>query len=84
MFLYSFLSGFFSPLICYAHFAEKVHPLRNALIRYGVTFDNNVANLVTLGSLPDPNTYYRTILQSKTTASFCIYVVEPSHTERCA
>ena len=50
MFLNSFLSGFFIPLYCYAHFAEKVHPLRNALIRYGVTFDNNVANLVTLGT----------------------------------
>ena len=42
MFLNSFLSGFFIPLYCYAHFAEKVHPLRNALIRYGVTFDNNM------------------------------------------
>lgn len=48
MFLNSFLSGFFNPLICYALFAEKVHPLRNALIRYGVTFENNVTNLVTL------------------------------------
>ena len=48
MFLNSFLRGFFNPLICYALFAEKVHPLRNALIRYGVTFDNNVTNLVTL------------------------------------
>ena len=44
----------FIPLYCYAHFAEKVHPLRNALIRYGVTFDNNVANLVTLGICPAP------------------------------
>ena len=48
MFLNSFLSGFFYPLICYAH-NEKVHPLRNALFRYGVAFDNNVPNLVTLG-----------------------------------
>jgi len=54
MLLNSFLSGFFYPLNCYAHFAEKVHPLRNALIRYGVTFDNNVANLVTLGNEPAP------------------------------
>lgn len=53
MFLNSFLSGFFYPLICYAH-NEKVHPLRNALFRYGVAFDNNVPNLVTLGSSPDP------------------------------
>ena len=48
MFLNSFLSGFFYPLNCYTHFAEKVHPLRNALFRYSVTFNNNVANLVTL------------------------------------
>ena len=62
MFLNSFLSGFFNPLIRYALFAEKVHPLRNALIRYGVTFENNVTNLVTLavgllpfnGLLPEP------------------------------
>ena len=54
MFLNSFLSGFFIPLYCYAHFAEKVHPLRNALIRYGVTLDNNVANLVTLASGGSP------------------------------
>ena len=60
MFLNSFLSGFFYPLNCYTHFAEKVHPLRNALFRYSVTFNNNVANLVTLGSSPDPNIYYRT------------------------
>ena len=31
-----------------------MHPLRNALFRYGVAFDNNVPNLVTLGSLPGP------------------------------
>ena len=48
MFLNSFLSGFFNSLICYAHFAEKVHPLRYALFRYGVTFENVVADLVTL------------------------------------
>lgn len=53
MFLNSFLSGFFYPLICYAH-NEKVHPLRNALFRYGVAFDNNVPNLVTLGFWPVP------------------------------
>ena len=61
MFLNSFLSGFFYPLICYAH-NEKVHPLRNALFRYGVAFDNNVPNLVTLGGEPDPNIYYRTFI----------------------
>lgn len=53
MFLNSFLSGFFYPLICYAH-NEKVHPLRNALFRYGVAFDNNVPNLVTLRKAEPP------------------------------
>ena len=57
MFLNSFFKRIF--LICYAH-NERVHPLRNALFHYGVAFDNNVPNLVTLGSEPDPNIYYRT------------------------
>ena len=44
----SFLSRFFNLLICHAHFAEKVHPSRDALVRYGAVFGTNVANLVTL------------------------------------
>ena len=42
------VSGFFQS--AYALFAEKVHPLRDALVRYGFAFGNNVANLVTLGN----------------------------------
>ena len=44
----SFLRGFLNPLSCHAIFAEKVHPSRDALIRCGTTFANNVANLVAL------------------------------------
>lgn len=36
--------------------------MRNALFRYGVAFDNNVPNLVTLDDEPAPNSYYRTFL----------------------
>ena len=40
------MTGFFDSL--------KVHPLRDALFRYGVTFENNIANLVTLGYAVPP------------------------------
>ena len=43
-----------NPLICYAHFTERVHPLRYALFRYGVTFENNVANLMALSTAAAP------------------------------
>ena len=44
----SFFRGFLNPFTCHVLLAEKVHPSRDALIRCGITFANNVANLVAL------------------------------------
>ena len=43
-----FFSGFLHPLTCHALFTEKVHPSRDALIRYWGSLLRNVVILMTL------------------------------------